>query len=159
VVIRLYTSEIMPAKTRSSASSLGTGANQLINTIVALTSPAFLAKSPAGPYFMYGSLMAFGTVIAWVFMIETKGKSLEGIDSVFEQGAVAVKLPSFPFRGAGNAVEAGTTGFELRNRRGSSSRRRSSAQDADGRELFRGRRGLERLESDAYVPTESAIDE
>ena len=59
-MIRLYTSEIMPAKTRSAASSFGTGVNQLINTIVALTSPAFLAKSSYGPYILYGVLTAFG---------------------------------------------------------------------------------------------------
>jgi hypothetical protein len=159
VVVRLYAAEIMPSRIRSSASSFGQGANQLINMAVALTGPAFLAKSSSAPYLTYGGLMAFGTTIAWLYMPETRGKSLESIDAVFDEGsAVVVKLPKLSFRGAGSEVEAGTTGIELRNRRGSS-RRRSSAQDADGRELFKGRRGLQRLESDAFVPSESAIDE
>jgi len=158
VVIRLYASEIMPSRIRSSASSFGQGANQLINMVVALTSPAYLAYSAFAPYLTYGLLMAFGTTVAYFFMIETKGRSLESIDSVFAGGAMAVKFPSLPFRGAGGDTEAGATGVELRNRRGSS-RRRSSAQDADGRELFRGKRGLQRLESDAFVPGESAIAE
>lgn len=64
VVVRLYASEIMPSRIRSSASSFGQGSNQLVNMVVALTSPAFLAKSAFGPYLMYGLLMAFGTTVA-----------------------------------------------------------------------------------------------
>lgn len=96
--VRLYTAEIQPSRTRAAASSFGQGVNQLINTILALTSPAFLAKSSfgelyllvlclilkrtslvphLGPYFMYGSLVAVGTLIAYVYMPETIGRSLE----------------------------------------------------------------------------------
>ena len=107
----------------------------------------------------FGALMAFGTTVAYLFMIETKGKSLETIDGVFSGGALAVSFPRLPFRGAGRNVEAGTSALEMRGRRRSSNRRRSSAQDAEGRELFRGRRGMERLTSDAFVPGESAIAE
>jgi hypothetical protein len=48
LIVRLYASEIQPSRTRAAASSFGQGANQLVNTVVALTSPAFLAKSPYG---------------------------------------------------------------------------------------------------------------
>lgn len=48
--VRLYSAEIQPSRTRSAASSFGQGANQLVNTVVALTSPAFLAKSAFGEY-------------------------------------------------------------------------------------------------------------
>lgn len=91
-------------------------------------------------------------------MFETRGRSLESIDEVFEGGAFAVTIPRLAFRGADKGTEAAASGIELRNRRGSS-RRRSSAQDADGRELFKGRRGIQRLDSDAYAPGESAIEE
>ena len=67
-------------------------------------------------------------------------------------------FPAPPFRGAGGDVEAGSTTLEMRARR-RSSRRRSSAQDAEGREFFRGWRGMERLTSDAFVLGESAIAE
>lgn len=46
--VRLYSAEIQPSRTRAAASSFGQGANQLINTVVALTSPALLAKSAFG---------------------------------------------------------------------------------------------------------------
>ncbi|KAI5475035.1 MFS sugar transporter [Pseudohyphozyma bogoriensis] len=93
-VTRLYASEIQPSKTRAAASSFGQGANQLVNTIVALTSPAFLAASSFGPYFLYGGLMLFGTAVAFLCMPETKGQSLENIDSVFEKRPVSVSWPS-----------------------------------------------------------------
>lgn len=48
IYVRLYTAEIQPSRTRAAANSFGIGANQLCNTIVALTSPVFLAKSAFG---------------------------------------------------------------------------------------------------------------
>lgn len=82
------------------------GANQAVNFVVALTAPAFLAKSSfgtslsflllhsysptsyLGPYFLYGSFTAFATFIAWIYMPETNGKSLETF--------VPLSLPHLP---------------------------------------------------------------
>lgn len=52
--VRLYTAEIQPSRTRAAASSFGQGVNQLINTVLALTSPAFLAKSSFGECYLLG---------------------------------------------------------------------------------------------------------
>ncbi|KAM0754822.1 general substrate transporter [Meredithblackwellia eburnea MCA 4105] len=143
---RLYSSEIQPSRTRSAASSFGQGANQLVNTVVALTSPAFLAKSSYGPYYLYGGLMAFGTAIAFLYMPETIGKTLESIEETFQGSAVAVAWPSIVLRETEN----------LRQRR--PSRRRSSAHtDENGRPTFPGRIGMERLGSSAIMG--SAIEE
>lgn len=75
--VRLYATEIQPGHTRAMASAFGQGANQLVNFLVALTGPAFLARSNSGPYFTYASFSLFATVVAWVYMKETIGKSLE----------------------------------------------------------------------------------
>ncbi|KZP07920.1 general substrate transporter [Athelia psychrophila] len=139
--IRLYCAEIQPSRTRAAASSFGQGANQLVNAVLALTSPAFLAKSPYGPYFMYGSLVAAGTLVAFVYMPETQGRSLETIDSNFQGSVYAVQWSDIlrPVPGIEN----------LRNRRfGRSTRRRMSAlSNENGRPVFPERFPMERLES------------
>lgn len=77
LIIRLYSTEIQPSRTRASASSFGQGANQAVNFVVALTGPAFLASSSSGPYFLYGSFTALATIVGYLYMVETSGKSLE----------------------------------------------------------------------------------
>ncbi|KAF7973596.1 hypothetical protein HWV62_14894 [Athelia sp. TMB] len=151
--VRLYTAEIQPSRTRAAASSFGQGANQLVNTILALTSPAFLAKSSFGPYFMYGSLVAVGTLVAFVYMPETIGRSLETIDTNFQGSVYAVNwsdiLPPVP------GIET------LRNRRLSrtSRRRMSRISSENGRPVFPERFPKERLASDdLFVLGESAIE-
>jgi hypothetical protein len=47
--------------------------------MVALTAPAFLAASASGPYFLYGSVTLFTTVLCVFVMRETRGLSLESI--------------------------------------------------------------------------------
>lgn len=51
--------------------------NQLVNFIVALTGPQFLAASPFAPYLLYGGFVAFGTAVAYIYMAETRDLSLE----------------------------------------------------------------------------------
>ncbi|KAM0791305.1 hypothetical protein ACM66B_005777 [Microbotryomycetes sp. NB124-2] len=80
LVVRLYTSEIQPTKTRAAASSTGQAINQLANFVVALTAPQFLAKSSWGPYMTYGAFSAASTLVAFFFMFETRGRSLESIN-------------------------------------------------------------------------------
>lgn len=56
----------------------------MVNFAVALTAPLFLRSSPSGPYFLYG----FATLCAvalCLFIPETKGRSLEEIESLFEK--------------------------------------------------------------------------
>ena len=57
----------------------------MVNFAVALTAPLFLRHSPSGPYFLYGfaTLLAVGVVYA--FMPETKNRSLEEIEQLFEK--------------------------------------------------------------------------
>lgn len=52
--------------------------------MVALTAPIFLRASPSGPYFLFGAATYFVTLVCYFFMPETKGKSLEEIEVLFE---------------------------------------------------------------------------
>ncbi|KAF7973733.1 hypothetical protein HWV62_14302 [Athelia sp. TMB] len=154
IYVRLYASEIQPSRTRAAASSFGTGANQLVNTIVALTSPAFLAKSAYGPYFMYGSLVAAGTLVAFVYMPETMGHSLENIDNNFQGSVYAVRWSDLLRRASGINT--------LRHRRFSRTTRRrmSGRRDDSDRPAIPDRYPMERLASDdLFAIGESAIEE
>lgn len=53
IVVRLYSSEIQPFRTRASATAFGQGANQAVNFVVAVTGPAFLAESSFGEFYCF----------------------------------------------------------------------------------------------------------
>ncbi|KZV71991.1 general substrate transporter [Peniophora sp. CONT] len=83
VVNRIYCSEIQPMNTRAAATSLGQCANWVVNWIIAFSTPLFLAKSSSGPYFLFGTCAALTVVVCVLFQPESRGVSLESLDSVF----------------------------------------------------------------------------
>ncbi|PWN34141.1 general substrate transporter [Meira miltonrushii] len=85
VVCRIYAAEVMPTRLRSKAAAGQQLANWTTNFVVALTAPSFLRATPSGPYFFFSACIAFTTLICFKFMIETKGRSLEQIDNLFDQ--------------------------------------------------------------------------
>ncbi|BGP32269.1 hypothetical protein JCM10296v2_004050 [Rhodotorula toruloides] len=54
LITKLYAAEIQPMRTRAAATSTGQAVNQAVNFVVAISGPAFLARSSSGPYFFYG---------------------------------------------------------------------------------------------------------
>ncbi|KAF1993729.1 general substrate transporter [Amniculicola lignicola CBS 123094] len=85
IVGKIYASEIQPAQTRASANCLAQGLNFFANWLVAFATPVFLARSAFGAYFLFGFL-SLGTVAVLASnMPETRGKSLEDIQSAFQQ--------------------------------------------------------------------------
>jgi hypothetical protein len=85
VTISIYASEVQPIKTRAAASSLGRSGNWIVNWIVAFTTPIFLARSSSGIYFMFGASCLLTAVCCFLWMPETRGLSLEKIDSIFDK--------------------------------------------------------------------------
>ncbi|KAM0749065.1 general substrate transporter [Meredithblackwellia eburnea MCA 4105] len=104
-ILRLYTAEVQPNKTRGPATAFGVGVNQTVNFVVALTGPGFLARSASGPYFTYGSCTLGATLVAYFYMPETIGKSLETIDTTFEGSPFAVRWPEVLLSGRKQANE------------------------------------------------------
>ncbi|KAG1749038.1 general substrate transporter [Suillus paluster] len=90
VVIKIYACEIIPTRLRAKACAIQQLSNWLVNFVVALTAPLFLRASPSGPYFFFGSATLFTTVVCHFFMPETKGKSLEEIEDLFEMTPRAI---------------------------------------------------------------------
>lgn len=81
---RIYTSEIMPTRLRSRAAATQQLSNWSTNFAVTLTAPPFLAATPSGPYFFFGGALLIATILCLVAVKETKGKTLEEIELMFE---------------------------------------------------------------------------
>lgn len=84
VVIRIVTSEVQPAATRAAATSLAQATNWVVNFVVALTTPLFLARSAGGVYFMFGFSSVIAVIVCVLWMPETRGRSLEDIEGSFD---------------------------------------------------------------------------
>ncbi|KAI9373266.1 general substrate transporter [Aspergillus egyptiacus] len=92
---KIYASEIIPTRLRAKVCAVELVANWVVNFIVTFTAPMFLQSSPSGPYYLYG----FSTVVAVivsVLMPETKGHSLEHIESLFEDKGGRREDPTSP---------------------------------------------------------------
>ncbi|EWC43634.1 hypothetical protein DRE_01521 [Drechslerella stenobrocha 248] len=85
MILRIYAVEIQPIETRATVNSLSHSANWVVNYVIALTTPVFLARSACGPYFFFGGCTAFALLVYIMYMPETQGiGSLENMDKVFE---------------------------------------------------------------------------
>ena len=78
-------SEIYPLWARSFCYSASTSVNWFFNLLVSLT---FLTLTQVltnhGAYYLYALIALIGWLLFFVFLPETKGKSLEEIESLFE---------------------------------------------------------------------------
>ncbi|XWS72023.1 hypothetical protein CRYUN_Cryun02cG0005000 [Craigia yunnanensis] len=81
----VYSSEILPMRLRAQGSSLAISVNRVVSGIVSMT---FLSISDkitfGGMFFGLAGIMTVGTVFFYFFLPETKGKSLEEIEILFE---------------------------------------------------------------------------
>ncbi|QRV90119.1 Sugar (and other) transporter [Ceratobasidium sp. AG-Ba] len=84
VSFKIFITEIQPMRARATVSSLAHSSNWLANLAVALTTPLFLSRSPYGPYFMFGGCLLLTSVVCFIWMPETLGKSLQEVEEVWE---------------------------------------------------------------------------
>lgn len=81
----VYSSEIFPMKLRAQGSSLAISVNRLVSGVVSMTFLTISKKiSFGGMFFVLSGIMVVGTMFFYVFLPETKGKSLEEIEALFE---------------------------------------------------------------------------
>ncbi|KAF3974576.1 hypothetical protein CMV_002106 [Castanea mollissima] len=85
----VYSSEIFPLRLRAQGSSLAISVNRLVSGLVAMT---FLSISReisfGGMFFALAGIMVVGTIFFYYYLPETKGKSLEEIEALFEDEVV-----------------------------------------------------------------------
>jgi hypothetical protein len=86
----LLNAEIYPLSVRSKAASAGTMTNWFFNFLVSLTFlPLIDLLSQTGAFWFYGAIGLVTLWFCWRFVPETKGRSLEQINDIFETRARA----------------------------------------------------------------------
>lgn len=70
------------------ALSLTTAFNWAMNATIAKVTPIMIANITYGTYFFFGSMAVIMGVFAYVFLPETRGRSLEEMDELFNKGMV-----------------------------------------------------------------------
>ncbi len=84
----LLNAEIYPLSVRSKAASAGTMTNWFFNFLVSLTFlPLIDLLSQTGAFWFYGVIGLVTLWFCWKFVPETKGRSLEQINDIFERRA------------------------------------------------------------------------
>jgi len=82
-VIWVYISEVFPSRVRSKGQSLGSSSHWIMNAIIAGVFPYVAARSQAAPFVFFAAMMALQFVVVAAFYPETKGSTLEAIQSSF----------------------------------------------------------------------------
>ncbi|XP_042475702.1 polyol transporter 5-like [Macadamia integrifolia] len=81
----VYSSEIFPTRLRAQGSSLAVSVNRLVSGIVAMTFLSISEKiSFGGMFFVLAGITGIGVIFFYVFLPETKGKSLEEMEAIFQ---------------------------------------------------------------------------
>jgi hypothetical protein len=71
----------------------------MVNFIIALTAPLFLRSSLSDSYFLYELAIIFAVGLC-IFIPETKGRSLEEIEMLFEKTNEVLPSSEREYRGA-----------------------------------------------------------
>ncbi|EOY30981.1 Polyol/monosaccharide transporter 5, putative [Theobroma cacao] len=81
----VYSSEIFPIKYRAQGSSIAVSVNRLVSGVVSMTFLTIAHKITfAGVFFILAGIMTVATIFFFFFLPETKGKTLEEIEALFE---------------------------------------------------------------------------
>jgi SP family arabinose:H+ symporter-like MFS transporter len=80
-VVWVYISEVFPNSVRSKGQSIGSSAHWIMNALIAGVFPWVAAHSRSTPFFFFAGMMALQFLAVLIFFPETKGKSLEQIQT------------------------------------------------------------------------------
>jgi MFS family permease len=83
-----YPAEIFPMRVRAKAVSLATATNWIFNFALAYAVPPMLNSIAYRTYFIFGTFNFAACIHVFFMYPETKGRSLEELDDVFNQGHV-----------------------------------------------------------------------
>ncbi|PWZ43995.1 Polyol transporter 5 [Zea mays] len=94
-VIWMYGSEILPLRLRAQGTGVGTAVNRVMSAIVGMTFiPMYEAVGMAGTFYIFAAMSAAAWVFVYACLPETKGRSLEEMEALFDAGAGADAAPS-----------------------------------------------------------------
>ncbi|KAL5975896.1 hypothetical protein ACLOJK_020224 [Asimina triloba] len=81
----VYSSEIFPTRLRAQGSSIAVGVNRIVSGVVTMTFLSLAREISFGyVFFIFAGISAAGAVFFYLFLPETKGKSLEETGILFE---------------------------------------------------------------------------
>ncbi len=78
-------SEIFPNKIRSQAVAIAVAAQWAANFFISSTYPPMMEFSNGGTYLFYGIMSVISAIFVWKFVPETKGKTLEEMESIWKK--------------------------------------------------------------------------
>lgn len=78
-------SEIFPNKIRGSAIAIAVAAQWAANYLISSTYPFMMEFSGTFTYGFYGVMSVLSLIFVWKMVPETKGKSLEEIEKIWEK--------------------------------------------------------------------------
>ncbi|PHZ14349.1 general substrate transporter [Rhizopus microsporus ATCC 52813] len=81
-IVWIVCSEIYPTRLRAISLSITTAFNWAMNATLAKVTPIMMTNITYGTYFFFGAMAVIMGVFAYVFLPETRGRSLEEIDAV-----------------------------------------------------------------------------
>ena len=84
-----YPAEIFSANVRAKAVALATSTNWALNFALAYAVPPMLQHIKYKTYFVFGAFNAFSVITTFLFAHETKQRTLEEMDEVFDSGVPA----------------------------------------------------------------------
>ncbi|CAD6267723.1 unnamed protein product [Miscanthus lutarioriparius] len=94
-VIWMYGSEILPLRLRAQGTGVGTAVNRVMSAVVGMTFISmYEAVGMAGTFYIFAALSAAAWVFVYACLPETKGRSLEEMEALFDGGAGAGAAPS-----------------------------------------------------------------
>jgi SP family facilitated glucose transporter-like MFS transporter 8 len=79
----LFDKQILPVNIKGLAGSIATLANWFFSWLITMTANLLLAWSSGGTFTLYGLVCAFTVVFVTLWVPETKGKTLEELQSLF----------------------------------------------------------------------------
>ncbi|KAG8659903.1 probable polyol transporter 3 [Manihot esculenta] len=86
----VYSSEIFPLKLRAQGYSIGVAVNRLMNAIISMSFISlYKAITIGGAFFLFGGVAVIGWLFFYFLFPETKGRSLEEMESLFSKGVWA----------------------------------------------------------------------
>ncbi|GJM95567.1 hypothetical protein PR202_ga12323 [Eleusine coracana subsp. coracana] len=96
-VIWMYGSEILPLRLRAQGTGVGTAVNRVMSAVVGMTFiSVYEAVGMAGSFYIFAAFSGLAWVFVYACLPETKGKSLEEMEALFDGSAGGRKrqLPS-----------------------------------------------------------------
>nr|CAB3466026.1 unnamed protein product [Digitaria exilis] len=89
-VVWMYGSEILPLRLRAQGVGVGTAVNRVMSAAVGMTFISmYEAVGMANSFYVFAAFSAASWVFVYVYLPETKGKSLEEIEALFDAGVAA----------------------------------------------------------------------